>query len=74
MTEKVTKKQAKAAKKQELRYRLKNKDLKISVTCSYGVTSVYQEDNLNILLDRVDSLMYDAKDAGRDKIVSWREG
>jgi len=29
MTEKVTKKQAKAAKKQELRYRLKNKDLKI---------------------------------------------
>ncbi len=46
------------------------KDFKISVTCSYGVTSVNQEDNLNNLLDRVDSLMYDAKDGGKDKIVS----
>jgi diguanylate cyclase (GGDEF)-like protein len=47
-----------------------NKGLKIPVTCSYGVTCVNKEDSLNKLLDRVDSLMYDAKDAGRDKIVS----
>ncbi|MDW7667699.1 MAG: GGDEF domain-containing protein [Bacillota bacterium] len=47
-----------------------NENLRIPVTCSYGVTSVHKEDSLNKLLDRVDSLMYDAKDAGRDKVVS----
>lgn len=47
-----------------------NKDLEFPITCSYGVTAVIEEDNLNNLLDRVDALMYDAKNAGRDRIVS----
>ncbi|MFO7887858.1 MAG: GGDEF domain-containing protein [Eubacteriales bacterium] len=64
---------AKAVKLTErIRKRLSdaNKDLEIPVTCSYGVTSVMKEDSLNKLLNRVDSLMYDAKDAGKDRIIS----
>ncbi len=60
----------KLAKRIRLSLYEENEDLSVPVTCSYGLTSVSKEDSLNKLLDRVDSLMYDAKDAGRDKIVS----
>jgi len=60
----------KLAERIRLNLNEENKNLRIPVTCSYGVTSVHKEDSLNNLLDRVDSLMYDAKNAGKDKIVS----
>jgi len=40
------------------------------LTCSFGVTELKPEDNSDSFLTRVDSLMYEAKKRGRNKIIS----
>ncbi|WP_456479078.1 transporter substrate-binding domain-containing diguanylate cyclase [Nautilia sp.] len=41
-----------------------------TLTCSFGVTELKPEDNSDSFLTRVDSLMYEAKKRGRNKIIS----
>jgi len=40
------------------------------VTCSFGVTEVQEHDEKDSLMKRVDILMYDAKESGRNRVVS----
>lgn len=40
------------------------------VTCSFGVTSLYNnDDDINSLINRVDNLLYMAKNTGKNKII-----
>jgi diguanylate cyclase (GGDEF)-like protein len=43
--------------------------LKEKVTCSFGITSYKEGDDLDTIIKRVDELLYEAKDSGRDKII-----
>jgi len=40
------------------------------LTCSFGVTSLREDDDLTSLLNRADILMYEAKKRGRDRIIA----
>jgi len=40
------------------------------VTCSFGVTTIQETDNLTTLLKRVDEHLYKAKENGRNRVVS----
>jgi diguanylate cyclase (GGDEF)-like protein len=40
------------------------------VTCSFGVTEVFEGDNIHNVFDRVDELLYVAKKKGRNTVVS----
>lgn len=42
----------------------------ISVTASFGVTTILEDDDILSLFKRVDSLMYQAKNKGRNNVVS----
>ncbi|MGM0410791.1 MAG: GGDEF domain-containing protein [Bacillota bacterium] len=39
------------------------------VTCSFGVTELKKDDNIDILLKRVDDALYEAKENGRNKVI-----
>jgi len=41
-----------------------------TITCSFGVTEIYENDNLYSVFDRVDELLYTAKDKGRNIVIS----
>ena len=41
-----------------------------TLTCSFGVTSISQQDNYDSAIKRVDSLMYKAKTEGRNRVIS----
>jgi len=41
-----------------------------SITCSFGVTSLNQEDTKETILKRVDEALYKAKREGRNKVVA----
>ncbi len=43
----------------------------VQVTVSIGVTTSLAEDTLESVLGRADQAMYDAKQAGRDQVISW---
>ncbi|PUE65109.1 hypothetical protein B0174_04735 [Arcobacter caeni] len=45
-----------------------NKDLKI--TASFGVSQLLSEDNETTFISRSDTLLYEAKKAGKDKVIS----
>ncbi|MCF8029915.1 MAG: diguanylate cyclase [Desulfohalobiaceae bacterium] len=40
-----------------------------AITCSFGVTSFREDDDLKLLLDRVDDFLYTAKKQGRNRVV-----
>jgi polar amino acid transport system substrate-binding protein len=40
------------------------------ITCSFGVTEFKTTDNLNTLMQRVDEALYEAKEKGRDKVIT----
>lgn len=42
--------------------------LQLQLTCSFGVTQYQAGDTMDSLLDRADSALYQAKDAGRDRV------
>lgn len=44
-----------------------------SITCSFGVTSFTELDDKHSLIHRVDSLLYRAKQAGKNRIVSDKD-
>ena len=44
--------------------------LEEKVTCSFGVTSLKEDDNVDTLIKRVDKLMYQAKKEGRNRVIS----
>ena len=37
-------------------------------TCSFGVTSIYDEDSMDAMFERSDKALYSAKNGGRDKV------
>ena len=41
----------------------------IKITCSIGLTQVTKDDTAQIIFDRVDSAMYEAKTSGRNRII-----
>jgi len=41
-----------------------------NVTCSFGVTQLMEQDTKSSFLKRVDTLLYKAKESGRNKVVS----
>jgi FOG: GGDEF domain len=41
-----------------------------SITCSFGVTSLNQEDTKETILKRVDEALYKAKREGRNRVVA----
>ncbi|MDF1882362.1 diguanylate cyclase [Sulfurimonas sp. SAG-AH-194-C21] len=43
---------------------------KLSITASFGVTEYIQNEEMSSLIKRVDTLLYKAKETGRDKVVS----
>lgn len=43
-----------------------------SITCSFGVTSLNQEDTRETILKRVDEALYKAKREGRNKVVAYK--
>lgn len=43
---------------------------KIKITCSIGLTEVKDGDTAQIIFDRVDKAMYEAKSSGRNRIIS----
>ncbi len=49
---------------------LKRKNTEIKVNFSAGITELTEKDSLDSLIARADSLLYDAKDSGRDQICS----
>jgi diguanylate cyclase (GGDEF)-like protein len=40
------------------------------VTCSFGVCSRHEDDDIDALIRRVDRLLYRAKNAGRDQVAA----
>ena len=40
------------------------------ITCSFGVTSFFAGDTLESIVDRADQALYQAKDAGRNKVMT----
>ena len=44
--------------------------LKLSLTCSLGVTQLRGEDTMDSLLERADALLYQAKNEGRDRVCA----
>ncbi len=44
--------------------------LERSITCSFGVTEVFDNDNIYSVFDRVDDLLYTAKEKGRNIVIS----
>jgi len=46
--------------------RLDNQQISLSVTVSLGATLVTKEDTTETIVDRVDQLMYESKNAGRN--------
>ncbi len=57
-------------KAEELRYMIENSNLikNETVTCSFGVTQIESDDTPRSLLERVDNLLYQAKNEGRNQI------
>ncbi|MDP3387548.1 MAG: GGDEF domain-containing protein [Eubacteriales bacterium] len=45
-------------------------ELETPITCSFGVTEVFDNDNIYSVFDRVDELLYKAKDKGRNMVIS----
>ena len=45
-------------------------DKGIKITCSIGLTEVKTDDTAQIIFDRVDKAMYDAKSGGRNRIIT----
>ncbi|MBE0492232.1 MAG: diguanylate cyclase [Sulfurospirillum sp.] len=43
--------------------------IKRSITCSFGITAFSQNDDANSLIKRVDDMLYEAKNKGRDMII-----
>ncbi len=59
------------AEKLRKKIRNYNFDFKETITASFGVTQyMHDKDDESSLLSRVDANLYEAKDAGRDKIIS----
>ncbi|WP_292661063.1 diguanylate cyclase [Nitratifractor sp.] len=46
--------------------------LKRQVSCSFGITALHDDDNVVTVLDRVDKALYDAKQAGRNRVALRR--
>ena len=42
----------------------------IKITCSIGLTEVKQGDTAQVIFDRVDKAMYEAKSSGRNRIIA----
>lgn len=40
----------------------------VSMTASIGVGTMFQDESLDVIIERVDHALYDAKDTGRDKV------
>lgn len=49
---------------------VQNGPLRIPVTASVGVTSLYASDSLETFLDRADKAMYVAKTSGRNRVCT----
>ena len=56
----------------ELRQKISETDFKkvIKLTCSIGLTEVKKDDTAQIIFDRVDHAMYEAKTNGRNRIIT----
>lgn len=46
-----------------------NFEIDKNVTCSFGITTIKEKDNTTTIIKRVDDMLYEAKNKGRDKII-----
>jgi len=45
-------------------------ELNLTITASFGVTEYIEDEDMNTIFKRVDTLLYKAKKTGRDKVIS----
>ena len=57
---------------EQLRQKIENAEFEksIKITCSIGLTELKKNDTAQIIFDRVDNAMYEAKSSGRNRIIA----